>query len=390
MARRPAKSLLKAAPRKKTVRRGPKTLDEKHLGTEPEWDGYDYSDRQAFESKKCQALTWYNYMFKATELHKNVWAWMKQAKYTKTDVAALKALPAWKINGTIGANCTMLLNGLADAESGWVRDALAAHIEQGKPLLKAQKKEEKVQAKAYVPTIQEKMRDKLCEIIGQIEEWDDAMMAGESTPNVLEWLKSENVAQAHIGKIIDYYNLRRAEFAELLEKKPDPQLVEAYAFLKKTQVKKIVAWYDNLLSALDAYAGIKKTIRKTRAKKPVSKTKQVARLKYATEDKETNVASIRSEDIIGAQEVWVYNTRLRKIGIYRAAEHQTIGVKGSGLTGWDEKTSVQKTLRKPQEQLREWVKSGKIKQRKLFEDIRAVEQKLNGRINANIVLLKAV
>jgi len=50
--------------------------------------------------------------------------------------------------------------------------------------------------------------------------------------------------------------------------------------------------------------------------------------------------------------------------------------------------SVQKTLRKPVDQLKEFKAAGKVQLRKFLEDINAVDTKMNGRINAEIMLLK--
>jgi hypothetical protein len=65
-----------------------------------------------------------------------------------------------------------------------------------------------------------------------------------------------------------------------------------------------------------------------------------------------------------------------------------LGVKGTSITGFDEIKSVQKTLRKPEEQLKEFKAAGKVQLRKFLEDIKAVDIKLNGRINEDTILLK--
>jgi hypothetical protein len=47
-----------------------------------------------------------------------------------------------------------------------------------------------------------------------------------------------------------------------------------------------------------------------------------------------------------------------------------------------------KTLRKPEEKLKEFKSAGKVALRKFLEDINAVDAPMNGRINEEIVLLK--
>ena len=94
-------------------------------------------------------------------------------------------------------------------------------------------------------------------------------------------------------------------------------------------------------------------------------------------------------DIIGANELWVYNIKTRKLGKYIADNLQgPLGVKGTSLTGFDETKSVCKTLRKPTDTLKEFAKSGKIQLRKFLDEIKATETKMNGRVSADIVLLK--
>jgi hypothetical protein len=131
-----------------------------------------------------------------------------------------------------------------------------------------------------------------------------------------------------------------------------------------------------------------KVNRAPRAKKAQPKEKIVAKLKYLKTHEQLKLVSINPTDIIGSQEVWVYNTKTRKIGKYVAAEFGELSVKGTGIINFDESKSVQKTLRKPEEQLKEFKDSGKVQLRKFLEDIKAVDIKLNGRINEDTILLK--
>jgi len=94
--------------------------------------------------------------------------------------------------------------------------------------------------------------------------------------------------------------------------------------------------------------------------------------------------------IIGATELWVFNTKTRKIGKYVAEQHQTLQVKGTTLQFFDTNKSVAKTLRKPEQQLPEFNKSGKVQLRKFLDNIKGVETKMNGRFNDQTVILKAV
>ena len=101
--------------------------------------------------------------------------------------------------------------------------------------------------------------------------------------------------------------------------------------------------------------------------------------------------SIDPKKIIGAQELWVFNTKTRKLGKYVASNgfsSEELSIKGASITGFDEKKSIQKTVRKPDVTLKEFQKAGKVALRKFLEDINATDIKLTGRINKEIVLLK--
>jgi hypothetical protein len=71
-----------------------------------------------------------------------------------------------------------------------------------------------------------------------------------------------------------------------------------------------------------------------------------------------------------------------------AEAYQTLSVKGTTILNFDAAKSVCKTLRKPEEKLKEFNKAGKIQLRKFLEDIKATETRLKGRISSDIILLK--
>ena len=114
-------------------------------------------------------------------------------------------------------------------------------------------------------------------------------------------------------------------------------------------------------------------------------------MKYLAEDKLLKIASIRPVDIIGGTELWVYNSRTRKLGRYVADDYaKTLSVKGTTIIGHDETKSIQKTLRKPSEQLKQFMNLGKVHIRKYLDTVKTTETLMNGRINADTLLLKVL
>jgi NADPH-dependent curcumin reductase CurA len=76
------------------------------------------------------------------------------------------------------------------------------------------------------------------------------------------------------------------------------------------------------------------------------------------------------------------------LGKYVAAAYKQLSIKGTSIEGFDTDKSTSKTLRKPDEKLKEFAKAGKIQLRKFLDDIKATETKLNGRISEDVVLLR--
>ena len=95
----------------------------------------------------------------------------------------------------------------------------------------------------------------------------------------------------------------------------------------------------------------------------------------------------------------MFNRKTRKIGKYVAKNIDPLGqqregtglsVKGTTIIGFNETESIQKTLRKPAEQLKEFKEAGKVKLRKYMDEIKTTDTKLNGRCNPDTVLLKVI
>ena len=173
-------------------------------------------------------------------------------------------------------------------------------------------------------------------------------------------------------------------------KKPgaDPQLVEGYSNFTGVKLKRTLAWYDKMFSDVDNYLKLKAQDKKPRKRKAISADKLVGKLKYLKESKELGIASIKATDIVNAEQVWVFNVKTRKLGRYVAESGSQLSIKGTTILNFDAVQSVAKTLRKPKEQITEMMKAGKVNLRKYLDGIKATSIKLNGRINADTLLLR--
>jgi hypothetical protein len=320
--------------------------------------------------------------------------------YTKEQIAEFKKTKDNRCGTTIGAIAACLLKGMppvrADFNDGrssavWLGQAIAKVVAEGKDDID-DSEEVEVKPAGLIVSIQERVREASYKMTEEIETAIEAFQTDPETFDpkafkVLNLLKAHQAKAAHARIIKDFYARDLDELVEAATTK-DEQLKEAYAHLSKVQLRKITAFYQEIVSACEMLAQEAKVNRKPKAKKAVPAEKIVAKLKYKKADEPLKLVSINPADILGAKELWTYNTKSRKLGKYVAEEFRDLGIKGTTITGFSEVKSVQKTLRKPAEQIKAFKDSGKVQLRKFLDDINAVDTRMNGRISEDIILLK--
>jgi hypothetical protein len=365
--------------------------DEKYTGSEPEWntEAAKEWDNEKFDNHLRKSFYYYNYYYSQKDCKKYVIEWLqKNSKLTIEEVKAFNRAGDRLLPMTV---CSLIMahrKGMPfrGRHIEFIMDSVTEVIIKAEPeVVEAIATPEQV---AYRPTIQDRLNEKTSEIIGELEgHYDEADQNVKTTFKPYDFLVANNVVQSQLGKYEDLYNKRKAEL-ELAQSKTDDQVKEGYSHYKAADFKRMISWIDSLLAAVEQYRGVKKATKKARVKKAPSKEKLISKLKYCKTDQTLKLVSINPADIIGAAELWIYNTKSRKLGKYVAASYKTLSVKGTSIDGFDADKSVCKTLRKPEEKLKEFAKAGKVQLRKFLDDIRATESKLNGRVNADIVLLK--
>ena len=336
--------------------------------------------------------------------------------FDKKTVADIFRLPEWKI-GTYrnwAATAAMMEKNPEavpnDYKTGivkWITDL----AKEGAVLAATKKAEEKAKPKnTYTPTIQERINEQVDEACEAIEEWLEGFVRdkAEFDPKGFDFtahFSNMKVSQAHARKIAARYQ-RELEEAQVIVNMPTPQAIakikderekdfalqlrEGYKHLTKKDAQTYLLALETLHGACMLVIDASKATRKPRVKKAPSKEKMVAKLKFKQTDEKYQLASVNPLDLIQSTEIWVFNTKTRKLGKYVAAEDCSVmTVKGNTIIGYDETKSVQKTLRKPEETLKEFKNAGKIKLRKFLDEIKTTETQLNGRFSDDIIILKA-
>lgn len=367
----------------------------------PKWDGHETMTADEFSRHFHTAMNYYRLEHNAKDLKPKVINWMSVNGYDKDTVKQFKDTKDNRCIITIGAIAANLLRGMPayrqDFNEGrntaeWLSKSIATIILEGKN--DEQDLSENVEVKPTViqPSIQERTQEAAFNMTDEIEAalelfTQDPEAFDPKAFKLLNLLRGREVKAAHARIIKNWYQRQYDEYLELQQGQCE-QLNEGYSHLTKAQVKKIVMFYNEILTACDMLTQEAKINKKPRAKRPTDKSKLVAKMKFLKQDDKLKLVSVNPQDIIGAKELWVFNIKTRKLGKYVAQEFQDLSVKGTSVTGFNETTSVQKTLRKPEEQLKEFKAAGKVQLRKFLDDIKAVDIKLNGRINEDTILVK--
>jgi len=265
-------------------------------------------------------------------------------------------------------------------------------LERAKKIISV--KEEK-QANKRVISIQDRMREQVSGICGEWEAKLDIFVDLENF-NIKQFdpynemrAHSPLIKPAHAKIIKEMFADEYAEAKEIVAWQ-DPDLKEAYSHFDAKMRKGFLAFFEKINSACDTLIQTGKAQRKPRKPKAISREKIVSKLKYQINDSDLGVASINPVEIIDASEVWVYNTKNRKLGVYKKSSTSLgLTVKGTSIKDFNETLSVQKTLRKPAEQLKSFKGTAKTKFQSAFDEIKTTDTKLNGRCNDTTIILKA-
>ena len=328
--------------------------------------------------------------------------WIRDASgWDKEEIKVILANPDWSFSAA-GLSCYVW------SRLGYMPESIEMHyhekrkqewITRGKKELSEKKEKAKENPKKVI-SIQERMKQQVNDLCAEWEHQLDLLVEGDYNLKDFDPYKNMLVHQpeikaAHAKIIKDDFN---AGYQEALEVKEwsDPDIKEGYAHLTTKQRKQYLEFFEKINTACDTIIETKKTTRKARKPRARSKESIIKKLKFQINDSELGIASIHPTEIVHANELWVYNTKTRKLGVYHAKNKDPRGmgrdglmVKGTTIQDFCEDSSLQKTLRKPKEQISNWTGKAKTKFAKAFDELTTTGIKMNGRMNDNTIILQA-
>lgn len=378
----------------------------KNRDMSPKWDGADEWNGEQFTAHFRRAMEWYRLESSVKDLKPKLVEWMHSAGYVKEDITAIRKTKDKYFNGTMMSVAACLVKGMPEIHSAfnqgrdtsvWLRDQIEDVLAKGADDLDEDEDAPKVkEEKPIVPVVT--IQDRLREAAGAMsEELDAAIDSWIMDPEgfdpkafkIVNLLRGKGTKAAHARYIKSFFTRNHQELLELASGEADEQLREAYRHNSRKNVKKLIDFYESIMSACEQIAAEQKVLKKPRAKKVKPAEDLIKKLKFCVKDDKLAIVSVPPAQIIGAQGVVVFNVKTRKIGYYIAKSSVGLSVKGTSLVDFTDK-STQKTLRKPPEQLKEFKEQNTQKRFETWfaKSVKTTETQLNGRFNEDTVILK--
>ena len=317
------------------------------------------------------ALNWYSNTNSSAENYVKEFL-QKKLKYTGS---INEVIP------TVGFLCRIVSNGgiLSEKHQMWLDDEL-------KKIIKNEKGSTKVEIDAK-PSVQSRIKDKSQNCIAELNGLFDELITSNFTCNVSPYSVLQSLNIKVTKDIVDWAKSCRVEYAQLLVTS-DSQLLEGYSNFTKYQIKKIVSFFDSIILDCAKIETENRPKVRTRTVKVKTPEQILSKFKYCASFPELNLVSIDPKTILGATQLWVYNTKYRKLGVYYANDASGFSVLGTTLKNFDDSISVQKIVRKPEIIIPELLKAGKVALRTFINRITTTEIPLTGRIGEDTILLK--
>lgn len=334
-----------------------------------------------------KAYQWYSAYYDLETGHKFILEYLKSVGFPKDKIALIQKTDKKdlvRVGTSAGWNARIMKLG------GKLPDDVAKNFGKKVHELVALGKEYSKPSENVTKTVRDYVALQVGSIMADIDDaLDKFTRSNDATFDISEYLKKRDIKSGVAGIVSNKLKPLYNEIALAFNGKED-DLVEAYAFMSRRNLKKYAEFLKNMISVLE---GVKATPtppkpRKQRVKKVKPVSEIVAKVKYARE-----FGKFKSEEpakIIGASQVWVYNTKYKKVGVYNAMSVSGLGIKGTTIQGFDTATSICKTLRKPEEKLNELMTSGKVSLRTYMSKINSVETALTGRLNSDTVIIRIV
>lgn len=372
-----------------------------------EWSG------EEFHKKRREAVSHFYLNYKPQDLIQDFWQWMKANKYSALEIKAAKecdSIHAVSVNMAILSKlleCGMPSYNDKHAEyweslpgtnkslvdvKDYLDEKLQKAIEYGKNKIRVETEIQEI-------SIQDRIKNHATQIIEDLNKYFDTFLEDpksfKSDFDFINFLRANEISKHHTKYIRNTFQSEFNEYKlmvdqplmkKTLNKNEIDQITEGYSWIKLPYKKEKYNALLKLMEALDLIDETAKVKRQSKKRKPISIEKSVEKVKYQKRDDKFKIVSLEPKEIPGAIELWIFNTKMRKLIYLKSDKPSGLKVKNTSIIDYSE--ANQKTLRKPDEQLKEFKSLSKLESRRYFNDINSVSTNFTGRLNENMIILK--
>jgi hypothetical protein len=343
-------------------------------------------DQENYNVSLTSALVWYRDNVDEKKIRKYAIEYFAKLG-KKKEVLAINKAGDYDVR-QLGVLCRLVSNGnvLSDEHMNTIEN-MVNHIIRKEALPQKIKEDKTVVVPVATPSIQDRMDEKAHDLAGEIEGAIDEFITTKTTKfSTKSYLATNQVAAPIAKRIGEIFAGRIPEIKEAIAG-DDEQIVEGYSHLNKRELKKYLAFMEEIISDCQQQVQTAKANRAPRKRKAVSPTKLVSKMKFMKEFADLKLKSCKPEDILTSTELWVYNTKYRKVTVYKS-DGGMLSVKGTTILGFDVKESKTMTLRKPEEFFK-GLAMGKRALNGAFKKLTTKPSTPNGRVNEECILLGA-
>jgi hypothetical protein len=335
------------------------------------------------------ALHWYNLNRNKKDSRKYLIEYLKSIKYPKKNLIDIMYSDDNDIPLNVGWLCRIKKNNenfqFDEKKQQYIDRYLSVAIKKG---IKA-KENKKKNKQSNTKSVRDYLNDSIQKILSEVEEKIDDVVFYENTDkfDIHSFLIVNNAKKPHVDAITDKLKKEHSELV-LAQKGLDEEIVEGYSHIPKRRLNFLVKLYEELITECVKYLNTNQSVvRKKRKKKLKTPEQIVKKFKFQVECNDLNIKSLSPEKIIGAKELWTYNTKNKKLSHFISTV-EGFSVKGTTLLNFEEEQSLEKVIRKPKEIIQEFETITKTRAKKLFEELSTKEKLCNGRFNENTIILK--
>ena len=334
------------------------------VNNEPAFNPIDYT------ASLIRNLNFYNFEVESKE--KMEWTLQYWKQQGKKHITELRTVSPGYFSQT-GAIVRLIERGVAleDRHVSFLENKYSELLELAKKEIaekEALEKDKPVQAKKM--SVQDHLRAQAKSLANDIDEMLDVVVTtGKAPEDIARWIKGRHLPAAIVKNLHNYF-----KFGAESVQDPEPYNPKTYRALKK--------FYTELMEALAVVKASR--VQKPRVKKQKPAGELIKNFKFTKEAE--GLTGESAVKIVGAKEVYLFNTERRKLTQIVAMDGLLLSVKGTTIVNMDAEKSFSKTVRKP-EILKDMAKLGLRAIRNLFKEIKAVARPANGRSNEKTIIM---